>query len=182
MSRETVVAKRYAKALFDLAQEQKSVLETEQQLKVVVEALTSSHELELLLTTPNIDREGKVNVIHSTFQGHISEIVIELIKLLVERGRIAILNDVLSSYVQIAGDAYGTADAEVTSAVALSEAEQQAIADTFGKQLNKKIRIRTKIDASIIGGVQVRIGDRLYDGSLANKLSHMKRSLIAGNR
>ncbi|MGZ9586320.1 F0F1 ATP synthase subunit delta [Paenibacillus marinisediminis] len=182
MSQETVVAKRYAKALFELALEQKSVLETEQQLKSVVEAIQSSHELELLLTTPNIDMAGKLDVLNTMFQGHISDHVIELIKLLVERGRVAILNDVLASYVQIAGAALGSVDAVVTSAKPLSESEQQAIAETFGKQLNKKIRISNVINASIIGGIQVRIGDRLYDGSLSSKLARMERSLLSGRR
>lgn len=182
MSQETVVAKRYAKALFELALEHKTVQETEQQLKSVVEAIESSHELELLLTTPNIDMTGKLDVLNTTFEGHISDNVIELLKLLVERGRITILSDVLASYIQIAGEALGTAVAEVTSAYPLSESEQQAIADTFGQQISKKIRIHNIIDKSIIGGIQVRIGDRLYDGSLSNKLVKMKRSLLTGTR
>lgn len=182
MSQETVVAKRYAKALFELALEQQHVQETEQQLKSVVEAIESSHELELLLTTPNIDMAGKLNVLNTTFEGHISNNVIELMKLLVERGRVTILSDVLSSYIQIAGEALGTADAEVTSAYPLSETEKQAIAATFGQQVNKKIRIHNIVDKSIIGGIQVRIGDRLYDGSLSSKLVRMERSLLTGSR
>lgn len=182
MSQETVVAKRYAKALFELALEQQLVQETEQQLKSVVEAIEASHELELLLTTPNIDMAGKLDVLNTTFEGHISNNVMELMKLLVERGRISILSDVLSSYIRIAGQALGTVDAEVTSAYPLSEAEQQAIAETFGQQMNKKIRIRNIVDKSIIGGIQVRIGDRLYDGSLSSKLVRMERTLLTGSR
>ncbi|WP_028543910.1 F0F1 ATP synthase subunit delta [Paenibacillus taiwanensis] len=182
MSQDTVVAKRYAKALFQLALEQQSVSEREQQLKYVVQAIASSHELELLLTTPNIDVKGKKEVLNSAFQGHVSENVVNTIQLLVERGRINILGDVLASYVHIAGEALGTADAIVTSAVALSESEKQDVAASFGRKVNRTIRVHNVVDPSIIGGIQVRIGDRLFDGSLSGKLDRMEKALKSDAR
>ncbi|NMM54363.1 F0F1 ATP synthase subunit delta [Paenibacillus aquistagni] len=175
MNRETAVAKRYAKALFELAQEKNTVLETEQQLEFVVQAITSNHDLQLLLTTPKIDMEGKMNVLRETFKDQTSDTVLDTVQLLIERGRIQVLNDVLDSYVRIASAAINVADAIVTSAVPLPDAEKESVAATFGKQLNKKIRIKNIVDPSIIGGLQVRIGDRLYDGSLSGKLKQLQK-------
>ncbi|TVX89500.1 F0F1 ATP synthase subunit delta [Paenibacillus agilis] len=179
MSRESVVAKRYAKALFELANERQSVVETEQQLRSVVEAVRNNHQLELLLTTPNINSSEKVDVLKAAFAGNASEIVLNTLQMLVERGRILLLGDLLDYYVRIAGQALGVASAEVRSAVALSEEEQQQIAAVFGKKENKTIRVHNIVDPTLIGGIQVRIGDRLYDGSLSGQLARVQQQLNA---
>ncbi|UHA75661.1 F0F1 ATP synthase subunit delta [Paenibacillus sp. 481] len=177
MSQETVVAKRYAKALFELAQERQAVAETEQQLKLIAELLHANRELKLLLTSPNVNLADKSSVLKGALQGHVSDFVLNTLDMLIERGRIHALQDVANSYVRIAGAAIGLVDAEVTSAYALSEEEKQVVAFQFGSTLGKSVRVHNVVNASILGGMQVRIGDRLYDGSLSSKLTRMEKTL-----
>lgn len=80
------IAKRYAKALFDLASERKAVAETEQQLKAVVEVMNSTSELYVLFSAPNIDVSVKQAILRQAFEGEVSEIVLNTLLLLTERG------------------------------------------------------------------------------------------------
>ncbi|RJG24892.1 F0F1 ATP synthase subunit delta [Paenibacillus thiaminolyticus] len=171
------IAKRYAKALFDLASERKAVAETEQQLKAVVEVMNSTSELYVLFSAPNIDVSVKQAILRQAFEGEVSEIVLNTLLLLTERGRIRILPDLETHFVRIVGEATGVTDAYVTTAFPLDEAGKQEVAAQFGQILNKTIRVHNVVDASIIGGMKVRIGDVLYDGSLFGQLERIQKTL-----
>ena len=91
MSRDTIVAKRYAKALFEVALQQQQVLEVEQELVAVVSALTGDADIEKFIVSPNISDEVKQNVLHSSLDGKVSEPVLRTVLLLIERGRVELL-------------------------------------------------------------------------------------------
>lgn len=178
MSRGTVVAKRYAKALFQLALEQGLVAETENQLKLVVAVVESDAQIRAFLTAPNITLATKLQTLNNAFSGKASPIVLNTISLLLERGREDSFASVLDAYLQVAGKALGRADAYVTSAKALSDSEQQKLADKFGALLGTTIRVTNTVNKDLLGGVTVRIGDTLYDGSLRTKLDRLEKSLL----
>lgn len=177
MSRGTVVAKRYAKALFQLALEQGIVAETENQLKLVVAVIESDAQTRAFLTAPNITLDTKIQTLNNAFKGTASPIVLNTIGVLLERGREGSLASVLEAYLQVAGESLGRADALVTSAMPLSDSEQQKLADKFGVLLGKTIRVTNTVNKDLLGGVTVRIGDTLYDGSLRTKLNRLEKSL-----
>ncbi|MBN3523929.1 F0F1 ATP synthase subunit delta [Paenibacillus apiarius] len=177
MSQEIGIAKRYARALFELAEERKSISETEQQLKEAAQLVSGNEKLHVLLTSPNVVLADKIGVLDIALKEQVSDIVFNTLQLLIERGRINILHEVVDSYIRIAGEAIGLLDAYVTTAYPLNETEKQAVAAEFGQKLGKTIRIQNEVDASIIGGMLVRIGDRLYDGSLSGKLKRLNKTL-----
>ncbi|MEC0242745.1 F0F1 ATP synthase subunit delta [Paenibacillus dokdonensis] len=176
MSRETIAAKRYAKALFEVAAQQQKTLEVEQELKAVVEAITANADVQQFISTPNISISVKLDVLKKALQDKVSQPVISTIELLIERGRADILSDLLDSYIRIEGESLGIADATVYSTYPLSEQEQESVAAQFGALANKKIRVSNVVDKSLLGGVKVMIGDKLYDGSLAGKLERLEKS------
>lgn len=178
MSKDVVVAKKYAKALFEVAQQNNTVSQVEADLKVVVEAIANDADVTRFLNAPNIDISVKADVIHKATDGKVSEAVINLLGVLLKNNRQDVLGPVFVEYVKTAGEALGQADATVTSAYALSAPEIELVADHFGKIVNKKIRVQNVVDKSILGGVKVRIGDRLYDGSLSGKLARLEKSLL----
>jgi F-type H+-transporting ATPase subunit delta len=100
-----------------------------------------------------------------------------MLKLLIERGRESILTSLYNDFIDIADEALGQANATVYTPFALNEKEEREIAEGFGRLTGKKIRIETVIDPSLLGGIKVRIGDRLYDGSLAGKLARLQKNL-----
>lgn len=176
MSRDTVVAKRYAKALYEIAAQEGRTLEVEQELRVAVEAFTSDKDIVNFIASPSIAESAKWQVLGGSLEGKVSEAVLSLLKLLVERSRTDILSDLLDNYIKIIGEALGLADAVVYTTYALSEQEMQQVAEEFGALVNKKIRIENKVDTNLLGGMKVVIGDTLYDGSLSGKLERLEKS------
>ena len=177
MSKETVVAKRYAKALFEVAQGAGAVSQVETELKLVVGTVEGDAEFKKFLSYPNIDATAKIGLVKKAFEGSVSPAVMSTIELLIARGRQSIFAELLEAYVKIAGEVLGQADATVFSALPLTESELAHTAESFGKLTGKKIRLQNVIDKGLLGGIQVRIGDRLYDGSLSGKLSRLEKSL-----
>ncbi|CAH1209732.1 MULTISPECIES: F0F1 ATP synthase subunit delta [Paenibacillus] len=176
MSRDTVVAKRYAKALYSAAVEKGITLEVEEQLKMVVEVLHLDLEVRRFILAPRISQSDKLNVLRTALQGKVSPTVMNTVELLVERGRTDIFADLLETYIKIEGDALGIGDATVYSTYALSQEEQDSVAAEFSQLTNRKIRVTNLIDKSLLGGLKVVIGDTLYDGSLSGKLARLEKS------
>ncbi|WP_337103901.1 F0F1 ATP synthase subunit delta [Paenibacillus sp. YIM B09110] len=176
MSRNSVVAKRYAKALFEVAASQQIVAEVEAELKLIVETLEQNADVQKFLSLPNIDPSKKVAVIKAAFGDSISALVLNTIEILISRRRQDNLVEVYAAYTKIAGDSLGQAHATVYSAQSLSGEELANVAAQFGQLTGKKIIAQQIVDPSLLGGVQVRIGDRLYDGSLSGKLDRLQKS------
>lgn len=177
MSRGTVVAKRYAKALFQAAQDKGLVAETETQLKLIVDVIESDADFRAFLVAPNITLETKKQTLQKAFGAEASPIVMNAVNLLIERGREGELEAVLAAYLQVAGEALGRTDAHVISPTPLGEEEKAKLAERFGALLGKQVRITNAVNPELIGGLTVRIGDTLYDGSLKGKLERLEKTL-----
>jgi ATP synthase, F1 delta subunit len=177
MSRDVVVAKRYAKALFEIAQQQQIVVEVEDQLKLIVQAIESEVDVQKFLALPSVDAKRKIELLRSVFADRLSYIVLNTLELLLTKGRQDIIADVYGAYVKIVGEALGQASAIVYTAHALSAEELNKVAAQFGQVTGKKITAEQVVEPELLGGIQVRIGDRLYDGSLAGKLNRLQKSL-----
>ncbi len=176
MSREIVAAKRYAKALYEIAAQEGRTLEVENELSALAASFKAGDEVERFIASPNISTETKWELISRAIEGKLSKPVISLMKLLVERDRTELLPELLEGYIQISGEALGIANATVYTTYPLSDAEKQQVEAEFGQLVNKKIRIDNVIDSSLLGGMKVRIGDTLYDGSLSGKLERLEKS------
>ncbi|WP_127534250.1 F0F1 ATP synthase subunit delta [Paenibacillus kobensis] len=177
MSRDVVVAKRYAKALFDIAQQQSVVSEVEGQLKQIVDAIGQDDMIKKFMSFPSIDAKRKIELFRSAFADRVSYILLNTLELLINNGRQDIIGDVYEAYVKIAGEALGEARATVYTAQALSAEELAKVAAQFSQISGKKITAEQVVNSDLLGGIQVRIGDRLYDGSLAGKLNRLAKSL-----
>ncbi|MEK3883724.1 F0F1 ATP synthase subunit delta [Paenibacillus sp. PL2-23] len=177
MSRDTVVAKRYAKALFELASGSSIVSEVEAQLKLIADALTQDAEIGKFLSLPSVAPASKIEVLKSAFGDKVSGLVLDTLRVIVSRGRQELIGDVYEAYTKIAGEALGQAHATVYTAQKLSDAELAGVAEQFGSITGKKIIAQQIVEPALLGGMQVRIGDRLYDGSLSGKLERLQKSL-----
>ncbi len=177
MSKNVIVAKRYANALFEAASDRNLVAEVEQELKAIVQIIEAEPDLGKFLEHPNIDNTKKIALLQNVFEDKISEIVWNTLKLLITRGREAILPNLMQYYVEIANEALGQANALVYSPYSLSDQESTEIAAKFGQITGKTIQVENILDETLLGGLRVRIGDRLYDGSLSGKLANLEKSL-----
>lgn len=181
MSNDSVVAKRYAKALFEAAQQHGTIAQVEEELKAIAEAIRTNNDLERFISYPNIDAAAKMDMFNRALQGKVTDILLRLIQLLIERGRITMLHAVQEAYVAISNEALGQASAIVYTPSPLSDGETERITERFHGITGKNIRIESVIDKGLLGGVKVRIGDRVYDGSLSGKLAALQKTLLNSN-
>ncbi|MDD9271969.1 F0F1 ATP synthase subunit delta [Paenibacillus sp. GCM10023248] len=175
---DIVVAKRYARALFEVAQGKGIIAQVEEELKSVASAIRDNADLQKFLNHPNIGATVKTDLLKQIFEGKVSEPVWNTLLVLIDKGRQAILSALVSDYVKIANEALGQASATIYSAFTLTEAQQAEIASHFSKLTGKTIRATAVVEPKLLGGIQVRIGDRLYDGSLAGKLDRLSKALV----
>ncbi|GAA5346615.1 ATP synthase F1 subcomplex delta subunit [Planifilum fimeticola] len=175
MSR-TVIARRYANALFELAREKGELDRVEQELNQVVETLERTPELQEWLAAPAVDVERKKALVAEQFQA-LSDWTKNLFFLLLDRGRQGLISRIAEEYKHLADEARGVAEAVVTSAFPLTEKEKEELAAVFQDRLGKKLRITNVVDSDLLGGLIVQIGDRLYDGSLKTKLIRFRQKL-----
>jgi len=177
MSRDAVVAKRYAQALFELAAAGKVVSQVEQELELLVEAVSNDEQLNKFLELPSVELQNKMQLLKEVFGDKLSELVYNTLRLMISRNRQALITNLYDSYVKISGETMGLAKATVYTAQKLPDAELAGVAAQFEQVTGKKIVAEQVVDPALLGGVRVRIGDRLYDGSLSGKLERLQKTL-----
>jgi len=174
-----VVAKRYALALFQIAKEKQSIDQFEEELRVVKQVFVDNSELLQVLSHPKVSLDNKKALIKEAFSSLTTEILNTLF-LLVERHRIEIVTELADRFVELANEEQGTQDAKVYSVRPLKDEELKALSDVFAKKIGKQsLRLENIIDKSLIGGIKIRIGNRIYDGSVSGKLERIERQLVA---
>lgn len=171
------IARRYAQALFEIAQERNTIDEYEEELNFVVEEIAGSRDLNLAWVNQEMITDEKKNIIKQLFGERVSEIILNSLLVLIDKHRETILEDLVEIYKQFADVSRNIQDAEVLSAVELTDKDFKALEEKLSAMTGKNIRLTVKIDPSIIGGLVVRIGDKVIDGSVLKRLSVMKKHM-----
>ncbi|OLN24160.1 F0F1 ATP synthase subunit delta [Domibacillus antri] len=174
-------AKRYAIALFELAKEQNQVVEIEQELRVVKQVFSENKELQTLLESPKLSIVNKQAFVQSAF-AQASSPVVNTLKLLVQRHRTIEVTFVCDEFIELANEERGTADARVYSVRPLSPVEETAVSAAFSRKVGKQtLNIENIVDPELLGGLKVRIGNRIFDGSLRGKLNRLEKQLTTNS-
>ena len=175
---QTTVAKRYAQAIFELASKQNILTEVSADFQELKKVIASNDEFMALLNAPKISADRKKELIAQILTGA-QPIVVNMIQFLIEKKRLNELVSVVDQYQALAAAAQGTADAKVYSTRELTAQERAEISGAFGKLVGKEqLNITNIIDASLIGGVRVQIGNYIFDSTVAAKLEDLKRVLV----
>jgi F-type H+-transporting ATPase subunit delta len=171
---------QYANALADIAIEQGTVAPVMQQLNDFTSAYSSSAELRNFFESPAVSKQEKRGVAEriSTRLGA-SKILRNFLFVLVDHRRTGELPEILETLRSVLRERQGIAEAEVLSALALNETQKREMTQSLERATGKKIEARFSLDASLLGGVLVRVGDTIYDGSLRNRLNGLRERLTA---
>lgn len=173
------VARRYATALVAAASDRQQVEEVSADLLALVEALRGSHELAVVWNHLQLTADQKREMLSPVFKSLLnSEQTRNLVSLLFDKGRENQIEAINEDYQAALRQARQEVLAEVTAMRELSAAEMAELT-TLVKQLTgcRTVTLKTQIDQQILGGVIVRVGDRVYDGSLARRLDNLRRQL-----
>lgn len=164
------IAKRYAKALFEVAKEHGIVEEVEHDLYSVWALLQSEKDLLKLLSHPMIPMSVKVKLLHRYLEGGIGELVMKFTELLLRRGRIGQIGQIVPIFRELADEWRGVLHVEVKSAIELTDEELERIREWASRLWKKRIIIHARVDEDIIGGVTIKVGDKLLDLSIKGAL------------
>lgn len=171
-------ARRYSQAIFRMALENKDLNRWQSDLRKV-SSLMRDHALFSLISHPQITVAEKSKTLTQRL-GEVNPMVIKLVLLLAVKGRLALIDDVAEEY-QTLVDNYrgieGTEVAEVTTAIALDDEYQLKLAQRITEIIGKPVVLKPRVDPGIIGGIVIRVGDKLIDGSIRSKLAALRKDL-----
>ena len=174
----TGIAKRYAKAMFELAREGKAVAGLETDVDTLDAAIRASADLRDLITSPIYSRDEQAQGIGAVAKAmDLSENMRNLLALMASKRRLFVLPHLITVLRGMIAAEKGEVTAEVTSAKALTRTQSERLAKSLSAQSGKDVKITATVDESLIGGLVVKIGSKMIDTSIASKLRALQNTM-----
>jgi len=172
-------ARRYSQAVFEIALEEKKLDNWQSDLRKIASAIGDA-EVVALLESPKLPFKDKARLLSERL-GDINPKALNLVQLLLLKGRLRIISEIAGEYQRLLDSHRGIEHAEVTTAVPLDDEDKLKLAEHLSAMVDRKVVLESEVDSSLIGGVVARIGGKLLDGSTRSKLAALKKEL-AGTR
>ncbi|MBO5325516.1 MAG: F0F1 ATP synthase subunit delta [Lachnospiraceae bacterium] len=174
-----LVSGTYGEALFDFAKEKNTVSSMLEEVSGLQMVLKENKELSVLMNNPKVSKEERESIVKEVFGGRICDDLLNFLILLVQKGRYAYVEEILAYFTDRVKEAEGIGTAYVTTAVELTPAKKDEVhKKLLATTSYREIEIIYQVDPSLIGGMTVRINDRVIDSSIKTKLEKMERSLL----
>ena len=170
--------RRYALALYEVAKEKNKVDEYINDLREICDLIENNKDFYEVVKHPQISTKNKKRTFINIFKGKIDEELLSFLLILIEQDRILYLREKLNQMEKIDLERKNILSAVVKTAVPLLESEISDLQEKLEKQYNKKIIMATEIDKSLLGGVYVRVGNDVIDGTIKSKLEEMKDIML----
>lgn len=173
-----LVAKRYGTALFELAIENKQVDDMELEVKAIMNVFMNEPELLEVLNHPQVTIKNKEKIVEDLFDKNLSNNVLGLINLTIKKGRQNMLIEIFEYFLEKVNEYNNIIKVSVTSIESLTDTQKNDIVTKIETITNKTVVLEEIIDDSIIGGLIIRIGDRIIDNSIKGQLQAMSKDLL----
>ncbi|MGG7176923.1 F0F1 ATP synthase subunit delta [Clostridium paraputrificum] len=170
--------RRYALALYQVAEEKGKVEEYLNDLREICKIIENNKEFHEVIKHPQISTKKKKKTFINIFKGQIDEELLSFLLILIEKDRILYLKEKINEMEKIDLDRKNTLIAHVKTAVPMLENEVEALQKKLQDKYNKKIIMTTEVDKSLLGGVYVRVGNDVIDGTVKSKLEEMKGIML----
>lgn len=173
-----LVAKVYGDALFAAAKEAGRMDDIYDEVHELLKIFKANEDLQKMLDNPKVIREEKESVIENIFHGRISDEIVELMKLMIAKGRYSQIESVFEYYIGLVKEEKKIGVAHVTTALELTEGQKEEIVKKLlGTTAYESFEMTYAVDKSLIGGMVIRIGDRVVDSSIKTKLYELSKDL-----
>lgn len=176
---EITISLRYAKSLLDIAKEQNKVEEVYRDVKLFYQTAKANHELQSILGNPIVSLNDKKKILQGIFTGKVDDVVLSFFDLVVGKGRGGYLYATAKQFGELYNLLKGIVKAEIVSATELSEENKKTIIANLEKELGKQVVLNTKVDADLIGGFVLTVGDKQFDASISRQLKDLKTQLTS---
>ena len=171
-------AGRYATALFELAGETDALAQTEQDMETLGQALDASDDLRSLISTPIYTRDDQSRAMASVAEAMtLSALVGNVVGLMAGKGRLFMLGEVIDIFAMLMAEHRGEVTADVTTARALSDAQQAGLVATLKAAIGREVKLNVTVDEDIIGGLVVKVGSKMIDTSIRSKLASLQNAM-----
>jgi F-type H+-transporting ATPase subunit delta len=175
--RHSVVARNYAEALLALARKAGDVPGWGRMMQEVADAVANDAQLRAFLESPRVPADRKNAALGRAFQDRYPRLLVRFLQTMITKGRQRQIGAVAREYAALVDEAEGRVHAQVTLAQAPSDADRAAIAATLSQRLGKQVVPHVSVRPEILGGVIVRVGDRVMDGSVRRRLGRLRHQL-----
>ena len=178
--KERTLSMRYAKALFELACEEKRESQVELELVSMAREIRSE-KVSAFFRSPIFSLDEKRGVLQNLTEESdlsVSPLVLQFLTLLISRGRFYLLDTLVDAYHQLMNESKHREEIVITTARPLRSELKNAVERTLEKLLNEKIVSETKVDPELLGGIQIQIKNRLFDGSIRTKLDELRKQMV----
>lgn len=177
--RDASIARNYAEALVSLARRAGALDEWAALISAVASAVSSDQRLQNFLAAPQVAASEKRAVIARAFGDTLPRPMVLFLQKLIDNRRQLLIPEIATEYANLVDEAEGRVHAQVTVARATSDAERDAIAAQLSQKLGKTVVPHVTVNPAILGGVVVRIGDTVMDGSVRRRLATLRARLVA---
>ena len=169
----------YAQALFELANEDKSLAKVEEQVVAISKLINESEEFRYLIKNPTTSIEDLTKVIETISEkNNFDNLLKRFLVFLIQKRRFFYLEKILSDFIEVCSKARGEIKAELFSAKELNETDISKIKEELSQNFGAKIQLNYKFDPSLIGGLVLKVGSTMVDNSIKNKLQQIQKQMI----
>ena len=176
--RDETVARNYAETLFELARRNESIQEYGDALGMVAGLLEDDSRFRTFVETPRIDDENKKDVIRKVFRDKAPKQVINFVLITIDKRRQTLLREISEEYSLLLDNHLGREHVEVTVARPLDDTTANVVSEQLSKMLGRQAIPHIRVKPEILGGLVVRTGDMIYDGSVRRRLEGLRRRLL----
>ncbi len=176
--KDTRVAKRYAAALFGVAKRDGILDAVTQDLALISRFIAEVPYLRAVLLQPLVSDTQKNKVVDDAFGDRVTAASLSFLKLLIRKRRENLIDECIRDFRLLVAEYNNTVDAEATTAIPLSPAQSEKLVQSLQTLTGKTVHLTAHVDSTMIGGVVVRIGDRVIDGSVRGRLARLEQQLL----
>jgi len=173
MAELTTIARPYARAAFEIAQNEEGGLQRWSDMLQFITTVVNDETVQAILSSPDHDSDYKAGVLLQISTDQLSQSGSNFIKLLAENHRLNVLPDIAEVYEQLRAEVEKTVEAEVTSAFELTEPQRQQLSTALSQRLQREVVLNCSVDSSLLGGAIIRAGDLVIDGSAQGRLAKL---------
>jgi F-type H+-transporting ATPase subunit delta len=170
------IAQVYARSLFEVAKEGDKLDEVREQLGAFADALEENRDLAIFFFSPYFSTEEKKDGLHKVVEGA-DDAVVNFLELLIEKHRVPAVYRIRREYESLWQEENKLLPVQITSAIELDQQTVDTIVETIGERTGRRVEPESKVDPDILGGIVLRVGDRILDASIANRLESLRKQV-----
>ncbi len=169
----------YARALLEVAKDADAVEAIGEELVILRDEVLSIPDARVFFESPKINRADKRDVLKKTLKGKISDTVLNFLQVLIDRGRQFQFDQIVEEYLDLVQEYSGKIHVEIGSAVPLDASSKERLVKLLSEKLNKQVTSKERVDETLLGGLTIRVGDTVVDGSLRSRLEEIREQIAS---